>query len=123
MRELKGEKNKEYPSKEEIIEALKDDKKLKKFEELMIILEFNRKSNSIGLIKGELRQNDEVILRGKLTVFPKTMPNTSMWTDIGIGESIYYGFSLEFQEETLFDLFSEGFRNSIREGKLPFFHR
>lgn len=112
-----------YATKEEIIEALKDDKKLKGYEELIVILEFNRKSERIGLIKGELRQKDEVVLRGKLTVFPKAMPNSSMWTDIGIGESIYYGFSLEFHEETLFDLFSEGFRNSIREGKLPFIHR
>lgn len=123
MKYLNGEKKKTYPSKEEILEALKDDKKLKEFEELIVILEFNRKSENIGLIKGELRQKDDIILRGKLTVFPKTMPNSPIWVELDIGESIYYGFSLEFQEETLFDLFSEGFRNSIREGKLPFFHR
>lgn len=113
----------EFPSKEEVIKAIKDDKKLKGFEELMVILEFNRKSNKIGLIKGELRQNDEIILRGKLTVFPNTMPLDSIWRNVNIGESIFYGFSLEYKEETIFDLFSEGFRNSIREGKLPFLHR
>jgi hypothetical protein len=112
-----------YPSKAEIINALKEDKSLKGFDELMVILEFNRKSENIGLIKGELRQNDEVMLRGKLTVFPKTMPNNSMWADLDVDKSIYYGFSLEFKEETLFDLFSEGIRNSIREGKFPFLHR
>ena len=112
-----------YPSKDEIIEALKDDKELKGFEEMIVILEFNRKSEKIGLIKGELRQNDEIVIRGKLTVFPKTMAKSSMWDDIEVGESIFYGFQGEFKEETLFDLFADGFRNSIREGKFPFLHR
>jgi hypothetical protein len=120
---LDGNKNNTFPSKEEIIKALKEDKKPKGFEELIIILEFYRKSDAIGLIKGELRQNDEVLIRGKLTVFPKTMPTTSMWTNLDIGKSIYYGFSLEEKGETIIDLFSEGFRNSIRQGKIPFFHR
>lgn len=109
-----------YPSKEEILDALKDDDNLKGFDELIVILEFNRKSENIGLIKGELRQNDEVMLRGKLTIFPKTMPNNSVWADLDVGKSIYYGFSLDFKEENLLDLLSEGFRTSLREGKIPF---
>ena len=107
----------------EIIDTLKDDETLNGFNEFIMILEFNRKSKNIGLIKGELRQGDEIIIRGKLTVFPQIMPNNSMWTDLEVGKSVYYGFSLEFQEENLFDLFSEGFKTSIREGKIPFLHR
>jgi len=112
-----------YPTREEIIQALCDDKELKGFEQLLVILEFNRKTDKIGLIKGELLQNDDVVVRGKLTVFPGMMPDPSMWSNLKVGESVLYGFALEYQGEKLFDMLVEGFKNSIRDGRIPFFNR
>jgi hypothetical protein len=31
-----------------------------------------------------------------------------------------FGFSLEYEGETIFDIFSEGFKESIRKGKILF---
>jgi len=112
-----------YPTREEIIQALHDDDKMKDFEQLLVVLEFNRKTDKIGLIKGELLQNDKVVIRGKLTVFPETMPDPSMWSKLKVGESVFYGFSLEYEGEKLFDMLAEGIKNSIRDGRIPFFNR
>ena len=75
-------------------------------------------SEDIGIIKGELIQNDKVILRGKLTIYP----GSPDWEKIEVGESIFNGLCLDYKGEKLSELFIEGFKNSIREGKFPFLH-
>jgi len=117
-----NQKNLTYPSKSEIIESLRDDEKKKGFEEIIAIIELNRKSENIALLKGELIQNDEIILRGKIATTP-TQLNYQTWKDIEIGESVFIGFSIENKGETYFDMLREGFNNCLKEGKLPFVHR
>jgi len=107
-----------YPSREEIINALLDDEKIKDFENYILILERKKVSNNIGIFKGELIQNDQVILRGKLTVYP----GSPDWEMIEVGESIFNGLCLDYKGEKLSELFIEGFKNSLRDGKLPFLH-
>jgi len=109
-----------YPSKDEIIDALKEEEVPKGFEQFLVLLEFNKKSDKLCLIKGELLQNEDVVLRGKLTVIPEMTSNPTQWDKMEVGESKIFGFSLEYRGETLFDIFSEGFKESIRKGKIPF---
>jgi len=110
-----------YPSRKEVIDALKDDCKIEGFEDIIAIIEMNRKSENIALLKGELIQNGEVILRGKIASTPSALPEEN-WNEIEIGESLYYGISLEYRGETLIDMFKEGVNKCIKEGRLPFIH-
>lgn len=109
-----------YPSKEEIINALFDDEKLKDFEQFILILERKKVSENIGIIKGELIQNDDIVLRGKIAINPNSATDNFNWNDLEIGKSNFIGFSLDYKGETLYELFVEGLKNSIRDGKLPF---
>jgi len=109
-----------YPSKEEIINALFDDEELKDFEKFILILERKKVSENIGIIKGELIQNDDVVLRGKITVNPNSPIDDFNWNKLEIGNSIFNGLSLDYKGETLYELFVEGLKNSLRDGKLPF---
>ena len=118
--ETRATKKVSYPSKEEIIEVLKEEEVPKGFEQFIVLLEFNKKSDKLCLIKGELLQNEDVVLRGKLTVIPEMTSNPTQWDKMEVGESKIFGFSLEYKGETLFDIFSEGFKESIRKGKIPF---
>ncbi len=109
-----------YPSKDEILKALLDDKKLVDFEKLILIVEHKKTSKNIGIIKGELLQNDKVIFRGKMTEFPETTPDSFDWDELNIGESYYQGFSLDYKGEKISELFIQGLKNSIKKGKIPF---
>lgn len=119
----KKSKKIKYPTRDEIIKALSDDKNTRDLEQVLVILEFDRKTDRIGLIKGELLQNNSIIVRGKLTVFPEMMQDQSIWNNLKVGESAVYGFALEYQEEKLFDMIIEGFKSSIRDGRIPFLNR
>ena len=119
--ETRSIKKMSYPTKEEIIEVLKEEEVPKGFEQFLVLLEFNKKGENLCLIKGELLQNEDVVLRGKLTVIPEITSTPTQWDKMKVGESKIFGFSLEYQGETLFDIFSEGFKESIRNGKIPFF--
>ena len=118
--ETRATKEVSYPSKEEIIDALKEEEIPKGFEQFLVLLEFNKKSDKLCLIKGELLQNEDVVLRGKLTVIPEMTSNPTQWNKMEVGESKIIGFSLEYQGETLFDIIREGFKDSLSKGRIPF---
>lgn len=112
-----------YPSKDEIIKALREGQELKGFENYILIIEHKKINENVGIVKGELLQNDEVILGGKMTVFPETLSNAFDWEKLNIGESIFNGFYLDYKGETLSEILLEGIKNSLREGKFPFIRR
>lgn len=116
----KSKKKVSYPTKEEIIDALKEEEVPKGFEQFLVLLEYYKKSENLCLIRGELLQNDDVVLRGKLTIIPELTSNPSQWDKMEVGDSKIFGFSLEYQGETLFDIIRDGFKESLSQGKIPF---
>jgi hypothetical protein len=122
MKASSAKKQINHSSKEEIIKALSDDNELEGFSKYILIIEHKKVSQTLGLIKGELLQNNKIILRGKMTEFPETFPDSFNWESLTVGESYYEGFSLDYQGETISQLLIQGFKNSIKEGKIPFIH-
>lgn len=108
---------KQHPTRKEIMDALKEEQKLKGFENYILIIEKKKVSNDIGLWGGELLQNDEVLARGKVTM----PPNSPDWDELEIGESIFQGFCLDLKEEKLSEVIIEGIKNRLKNGKIPFF--
>lgn len=106
-------------SKDEIIQALKHCSKAKNFENFMLILEFRKFSNKLGVIQGKLYQNDKVVLRGKLTDDVSSRDNFN-WEELKIGGSSFRGFYLDYKKQTLFSLVKQGFQNSLKQGRIPF---
>jgi len=117
----KSKKKVSYPTKEEIIDALNEEEVPKGFEQFLVLLEYYKKSENLCLIRGELLQNDDVVLRGKLTIIPELTSNPSQWEKMEVGDSKIFGFSLEYQGETLFDIIRDGFKESLSQGRIPFF--
>ena len=117
-----SKKIKKHASKEEILEALSDNKKLEGFGKLILLIEHKKISNTIGLITAELLQNNKIVLIGKTTVFPESLPDSFDWGKLAIGESCFDGFSLDYKGEKLSQLIIQGFKNSIKNGKIPFIH-
>jgi len=118
----KSEKKACYPTKDEIINALKEEKVEKGFHQFLVILEINKKCENLCLIKGELLKNNDVVLKGKLAVLPEMSPIEVDWDIMEVGESQILGFTIEHKEETLFDIIREGIKNCLRKGKIPYFH-
>ncbi|MCX6670717.1 MAG: hypothetical protein NTX92_02195, partial [Euryarchaeota archaeon] len=59
-----------FPTKEEVVNALLDDEELMGFKKYMLVLEYRKISNGLGVIKGELIHNNNVVLRGNIAEFP-----------------------------------------------------
>jgi hypothetical protein len=120
MKVSSGNRQINHSSKEEIIKALSADSELEGFSKFILILEHKKVSGTIGLITGELLQNNKIILRGKMTEFPESLPDSFNWDVLAIGESYFEGFSLDYQGEKISQLIIQGIKNSIKEGKIPF---
>ncbi|MCX6776084.1 MAG: hypothetical protein NT130_04530 [Candidatus Micrarchaeota archaeon] len=115
-------KNKKYefPTKEEVIKALLDDKELKGFKKYMLVLEYKKISEGLGLIKAELIHNNKAVLRGKMTEFPETTSESFEWDKLRAGQSYFVGFSLDYTEETFVQGVINGIKKSMKEGRIPF---
>ena len=109
-----------FPAKEEVMQALSEDETLKGFEKYALVVEFKKMSKKIGVIKGELFQNDEILLKGKMIEFPETQPESFDWNILKVGESYFLGYSLDYKGETLAQLIKQGLKKSIKEGRFPF---
>ena len=111
------------PTKEEVKDALLSDKPSKEFKRYVLIVEYRKISTRLGLISAELIQNNSVILRGKITQFPEINQDFFRWDKLRIGEAQFEGYLLDAKEEPLIQLIKQGFKKSIREGRLPFFSK
>lgn len=114
-------KKSRYPSKKEIISALLDDQELEGFGKYILIIEHRKVNKDIGIIKGELIQNDKIILRGKMTEFPQRGPDSFDWDILDVDESFFDGFSLDYKGESISQMIIQGVKKSIKEGKIPYF--
>jgi len=114
-------------SKEEIIQILKDENPpidgKDRFNQLFLIVEFKKINAQIGIIKGELYNNDKLDYRGSF-LFPLTPDDTkqkNLWDSIEIADSIYYGISFDARDLRLTEKVAEFFNRSIEEGKIQDF--
>lgn len=121
------------PTKEEIIAILKAENPPivsdKKYSQLFVILEFKKVSTSIGIIKGELYNNDEITYRGSfLMPLSNELSNgdgeenkSSVWKSLELGHSTFYGFSLDARELSITEKLGQMVSRSIEEGKIQEF--
>lgn len=119
------------PTKEEIIKALKEENPPidsgGKYNQYFLVVEIKRLTPRLGIYKGEFYHNDTLDYRGSLLI-PLSNNDTgngnnepSVWKSIAVGESNYYGLSLDTRELTLGEKFSQFIKRSFEEGKLQDF--
>ena len=116
-----------HPSKEEIIQILREENPPvdgeDRFNQLFLIIEFKKINARIGIIKGELYNNDQLDYRGSLLI-PLSQDNVNQknqWDSIEIGKSVYYGLSFDARELCLTEKIGEFFNRSIEEGRIEDF--
>lgn len=112
------------PTKEEIIQILKDENPPidgdTRFNQLFFIIELKKVNEQFAIIKGELYSNDSINYRGSV-LFPIGNLNYEQqghWTTMKGGESTYYGISFDSREACLTERVKSFFARSIDEGKL-----
>lgn len=109
-----------FPTKEKVLQALAEGGNLNGFEKYALIIEYKKISGTIGVVTGELLQNNKILLRGKLVVFPETQPDSFDWGLLKAGENYFQGYSLDYKGETLIQLIKQGLKKSIKNGRFPF---
>lgn len=116
-----------HPSKEDIIQILREENPPvdgeDKFNQFFLIVEFKKINARIGIIKGELYNNDQLDYRGSLLV-PLSHDNANQkdqWNLIEIGKSVYYGLSFDARELCLTEKIGEFVSRSIQDGKIQDF--
>lgn len=104
-------------TKEEILKILKEEnpKLGKDYTQYILIIEYKKLNESLGIVKGELYKNDTTEYRASL-LMPN--PKGATWEDIGIGKSKFYGLTFDTREESIAELIGGFFRRSLKEGKL-----
>jgi len=114
-------------SKDEIIKILREEnppiKSKEKYNPLMLILELKKISSSIGIIKGEYYDGDNLEYRGSLLI-PLGQPNQSKPTEfdnIEIGKNKFYGFTLDSREKKLGEKVGDFFRRSFEDSTIQDF--
>jgi hypothetical protein len=116
-----------YPSKEEIIQILREENppidRENKFNQLFLIVEFKKINSRIGIIKGELYINDILDYRGSFLVplINDSINTQNQWNSMEIGASIYYGLSFDSRELCLAEKIGEFFHRSFEEGRIQDF--
>ena len=118
---IKKKEKSRFPTKEEVMQALlEEDEKVKGFNKYILIIEYRKISEKLGIIRGELIQDDKIIFKGKMTQLPETQVDSFDWDMLEIGESYFEGYSLDYKGETISQLMKQGFKKSLKEGRLPF---
>jgi hypothetical protein len=113
-------KKSRYATRKEVLSALKDTHVIKGHQKLILIVEYKKKSNKLGVVVGELLQNDKTLLRGKIACFPEKNPESFDWTRLKAGESQFSGYSLDYKSDTVMSMITEGLKKSVKEGRIPF---
>lgn len=108
-----------FPTREEVVKVVQD--KLEKgYGRYILIVEYHKVSNKLGVIKGELIQNSNVIFKGKMTQFPAVQEEGFNWNILKKGDSYFEAYSLDYKGQNIIGLITEGLKKSIGEGKIPF---
>ncbi|WP_321504308.1 hypothetical protein [uncultured Methanoregula sp.] len=115
-------------SKKEIIAILREENPPidgdDRFSQLFLIVEYKKINANMGIIKGELYNNDQLDYRGSLLIpilnNTPDQPNNN-WASLEIGKSMFYGISFDARELCLTERIGEFIHRSIDEGKLQDF--
>ena len=104
-------------TKEEILKILKEEnpKLGEKYTQYILIIEYKKLNENLGIIKGELYKNDIIEYRGSLLT---PNPKGGSWENIGIGKSKFYGLTFDTREESIAELLGGFFKRSLKEGRL-----
>lgn len=114
-------KKSRFPSREEVLKALMTEEKSDKgFQKIVLLVEHKKVSSKLGVVTAELLQKDKTAMKGRIACFPENEPEGFNWDALKIGESHFAGYGLDYQGETITSMLTEGFKKSIKEGKLPF---
>jgi hypothetical protein len=93
------------------------------FNQLFLIVEFKKINPRVGIIKGELYNNDQLDYRGSLLIplMKNDTDQKNQWDSIEVGNSVYYGVSFDARELCMTEKIGEFLHRSIDEGKLQDF--
>jgi hypothetical protein len=116
------------PSKEEIIELLKEENPLiqenEKYSQLILVLETKKLQSNLGIIKGEYYQDYKLEYRGSLLVPLNFIDQKSIWANLKESESAFYGFTLDSREmkipEKIMAFFNRSFADATIQDFIPF---
>jgi hypothetical protein len=94
-----------------------------RFNQLFLIVEFKKINPRVGIIKGELYNNDQLDYRGSLLIplMKNDTDQKNQWDSIEVGNSVYYGVSFDARELCMTEKIGEFLHRSIDEGKLQDF--
>lgn len=94
-----------------------------RFNQLFLIVEFKKINLGVGIIKGELYNNDQLDYRGSLLIplMKNDTDQKNQWDSIEVGNSVYYGVSFDARELCMTEKIGEFLHRSIDEGKLQDF--
>jgi len=114
-----------YPSKDEIIEILKEENPIieKGYSQVMLIFELKKIKDRIGIIKGEMYSNDMLEYRGSLLIPLNNMDanQQSHWNSIETGQSMCYGFTLDSRDMCFTEKIGDFVSRSFAEGRIQDF--
>jgi hypothetical protein len=119
----RGRKPKQNSTKQEIIDSLKEQEKLEGYNNVFLVVELEKRSGDIGVIHGEVLQNDKILFRGTFSFSLKTMKKPNDWTTMKVHEKAYFGLTVDYKGQTLAELFIDGLKTSIGQGRIPFFSK
>jgi len=89
----------------------------------MLVIEHNKVSARLALIRAEVLKESNVILNGSMTILPKKSTDSFNWDILPVGESFFEGYTLDYGKETIGSMIKEGLKRAVKNGKIPFFQK
>lgn len=113
---------KDSPTKQDILRAVEREGKVKgKHDKTVVIVELKKLSSKLGMIKGEMYKNKKIDLAGSL-FFPLEKSNEpSVWDDIKVKESKFYGLRVDSRKQSIYEILKGFFGRTFKEGKIQDF--
>jgi hypothetical protein len=104
-------------TKEEILRILKEENpKLEgNYTQYILLIEYKKLDNELGIVKGELYKNDTIEYRAS---WLKINPRGDDWDELNPGESKFHGVTFDTREEGFTELIGGFFKRTLKEGKL-----
>lgn len=107
--------------KSEVLKALKKERpKTGKFNHHMVLIEQKKISEKLGMLRFEWYADDKLEGSGSFAFPIQNQPGAAndTWANLPIGQSEFFGFSIDFKAKTLSQMVGGFFRRSLEEGKL-----
>ena len=89
-----------------------------------INFELKKINSNLGIIKGEYYQDDKLENRGSLMLPLNFSDKNTIWTNLNVSETAFYGFTLDSREmkipEKILAFFTRSFDGATIQDFIPF---